>query len=182
MAEITKEELLARYAAGERDFSGLDFSGIIFGRCVLNSCNFRGANFSGANFSNWTHIMYCDFRDTIFRGANLSYCSFSGSNFSGADMREVDFTNGEGIGVIFENTNLRGIKGSFVTEGTLYIRNCIGEKGEIINRFGKYIVIKELENRYVDEWNGIPMDQIRPVGLNNTKLSNVNIDDDIISF
>jgi hypothetical protein len=43
MAEITREELLARYAAGERNFIGLDLSEIVFGRCVLDGCNFRGA-------------------------------------------------------------------------------------------------------------------------------------------
>lgn len=183
MAQMTREELLARYAAGERDFSGLDLRGMIFGRCVLNNCNFRGANFSYADFSNWTHIMYCDFRDTIFRGANLSYCAFSGSNFTGADMREVIFTNGEGIGVIFENTNLQVAKGTFVHEGTLCLRNCIGRGGKFIELFNEETVMRELDSKYIDEWNGIPMDQILRIGLSDTQSLNTGtIDEDSIPF
>jgi len=39
------EELLKRYAAGERDFSGIQIS-----RCDLRDVDLRGANFTKANF------------------------------------------------------------------------------------------------------------------------------------
>ena len=75
MAEITREELLARYAAGKRDFRGLDLTRMNWRgvsdlrECLLdsfglNGCNFRGANFSFADFSK-TSLRNCDFRDTI---------------------------------------------------------------------------------------------------------------------
>ncbi|WP_425428934.1 pentapeptide repeat-containing protein [Aphanothece hegewaldii] len=197
---MTREALLARYAAGERNFSGLDLSGLDLSNIKdeirraedhyaflrenypLNRCIFRGANFSYVNFSG-TCIMHCDFRDTTFRGANLSHCAFSGSNFTGTDMREVTLTNGEGIGVIFENTNFQGAKGSFVHEGTLCLRNCIGRGGKFIELLNEETVMRELNSRYVDEWNGIPMDQIQRIGLSNTwPLNTQTIDEDSIPF
>jgi uncharacterized protein YjbI with pentapeptide repeats len=58
------EELLGRYAAGERDFSGADLSGVKLMRAHLPEINLsdaklRGANFvcaelNGANFSRLT--------------------------------------------------------------------------------------------------------------------------------
>ena len=88
---MDREELLRRYAAGERDFSGLDLSNIsppvsefseyFSNNYGLNSCNFHGANFSYVNFShvNFSHtfLMYCDFRDTICFRANFTASVFS---------------------------------------------------------------------------------------------------------
>jgi uncharacterized protein YjbI with pentapeptide repeats len=152
MAEITREELLVRYKAGERNFSGLDFSGLdlsgIRGEELLSQrsnpgfsenyplhhCIFRGSNFSYVNFSNWTSINFCDFRNAILYGANFSPSSFSGANFSDADMRGVTFLGGEGIGAIFENvdfrgTDLAGLEGCFCIDGTIIFRNCINDNG-----------------------------------------------------
>ena len=57
------EEVLRRYAAGERNFSGAD----------LRGRNFKGQNLSGANFSH-----------TDIRGANFTAANLSGANFTGA--------------------------------------------------------------------------------------------------
>ena len=212
MAEITREELFTRYRAGERDFSGLDFRGLDLSRIrdeemlsqvdwppyatlrenyPLNRCIFRGANFSFVNFSRTT-LNFSDFRDAILFRADFSYASFIGSNFTRADMREVTFEWGEGIGVIFENVDFRGCDtiGKFVTEGTLYIRNCIGRKGEIINLFGQHIVIKEIDRESVDEWNDVPIkwncmpiDRIPRIGLTATQPNDTQtIDEDSIPF
>ncbi len=179
MAEITRKELLARYKAGERDFSGLDFSGLdlsgikdeemraedgfLKGDYSLNRCIFRGANFSYVDFSKWTCIEYCDFRDAILFGANLSCCSFSGANFTGADMRSVTFDSGEGIGVIFENTNFTGAKGSFPHEGTLCLRNCIGMAGEFIELFNEETVRRDSYRRFIEERHGISLEEFERI-------------------
>jgi hypothetical protein len=50
MAEITAEELLAKYAAGERDFQGVILSGIRWGCPGGGTVNLEGTNFTGAIF------------------------------------------------------------------------------------------------------------------------------------
>ena len=79
------EELLRRYAAGERDFANFDLSGILLGRRYadelikqyqteentrLGGVNLRGINLSGANLE----------------GANLEAVDFMGANLSGANL------------------------------------------------------------------------------------------------
>ena len=54
------EEVLRRYAAGERDFKQLNLSG----------ASFKGASLAGADFSN------CDLRGANFTGANLTGARF----------------------------------------------------------------------------------------------------------
>lgn len=177
MAEITREELLARYAAGERDFSGLNLSRIKpdfsdFKECFadsygLNCCNFQGANFSYVNFTN-TFLMYCDFRDTICFRANFTDCVFSGTNFSGADLREANLNASEGIGVIFENVDFRGAEGHFPDERILCLRNCIGSNGEFIKLFNEETIREESYRRYIEERYGIPLEQLPIVELTPT--------------
>ena len=96
MAKLTREELLARYTSGERDFSGIDFTGVDLSNIrdeemlsqvdyppkatcrdnhPLNRCIFSRANFSFANFTN-TCIRFCNFRDTICFRANFCKSSF----------------------------------------------------------------------------------------------------------
>ena len=56
MESMTAQELLAAYAAGERNFSGADLSG-----ANLSKASLSGANFSGA-----------DLLDVSLSGANLN--------------------------------------------------------------------------------------------------------------
>lgn len=114
------EELRRRYAAGQRDFSGLDLrrvnvsgiapnsdilacdepdinvftnlSGINLGGANLSRANLSGANLSGANLS----------------GANLTkarlfYCILINTNLSNANLTRACLDCAE-----FDNTNLRG--------------------------------------------------------------------------
>ena len=60
---MTREELLARYEAGERDFSGISLRGLDFSDCDL----------SGINLSN------ADLESTDWEGANLSRANLSGA-------------------------------------------------------------------------------------------------------
>ena len=61
------EELFRRYAAGERDFSGVDLSGANLSRVELRDINLSGANLSRVDLS-WANLS----------GANLSGVSASG--------------------------------------------------------------------------------------------------------
>ena len=73
--KITAEELLDRYAAGERNFAGIKIKRRRRTRIDLTRVNLSGIDLSGAYFSG-----------TNFSGANLS-----SANFSGADL-SVDFS------------------------------------------------------------------------------------------
>jgi len=48
---MTRQELLQRYAAGERDFHGADLSGADLSGANLTGANLSGANLSGANLT-----------------------------------------------------------------------------------------------------------------------------------
>lgn len=50
--KMTAEELLERYAAGERDFAGVDLHGVDLSNAVLRGINLDRADLSGVNFSN----------------------------------------------------------------------------------------------------------------------------------
>lgn len=196
---MDREELLRRYAAGERDFSGMDFKGLDLSHIKneqmlaqadnpvyatgkenypLNRCIFRGANFSYTNFSN-THLLLCDFRDTVCFRANFSNSSFSGTDFTGADLREANLNALEGIGVIFENVDFRGVDriGNFVDDRTLCLRNCIGGNGEFIELFNEDTVRAEIRAEIRRERNRLG--KIRPVPKKRKKRK---IDDDAIPF
>ena len=158
MAEITREELLARYAAGKRDFRRLNLSGIIFGECILNNCDFRGANFSYAEFSG-TEIVYCDFRHAIFYASDLSHCIFSNSNFTGATMRRVYFAGGDGTNATFENVDFRGTRGIFGGYGFSVrncIRNCLRDEKLYIEFFNGEKILERIDMEYVLNWDDVP--------------------------
>ena len=114
---MTAEELLRRYAAGERDFTGVDLSearlsfknlsNIILrdaylGYAIMDDTNLSHADLSGANMegislgeaclkgANLTGAILIDavFGQTYFRDANLSYV-----DLTGADLSESSFNN-----------------------------------------------------------------------------------------
>ena len=72
---MTAEELLARYAAGERKFENIDFSGIPgdrswFHKVILENAEFKNCNFYMAIFSyanvNTAKFISCNLRETQF--------------------------------------------------------------------------------------------------------------------
>jgi uncharacterized protein YjbI with pentapeptide repeats len=68
---ITAEELLQRYAAGERDFSGVDLEGADLVRANLAGTGiYAGVNLRGANFAR-----------ASLREANLAYILVGGCQF-----------------------------------------------------------------------------------------------------
>ncbi len=77
---MTAEELLERYAAGERDFSGANLYG-----AELTGANLTGANLTGANLN----------------GANLTDANLTDANLSEASLGDTKF-----VGCIFHGTEL----------------------------------------------------------------------------
>ena len=98
-------EILERYAAGERDFTGLDITD-----GGQRPPSFRGAVLDGADFSR--SFVEGDFtgaslRGARFVGANVKTCIFDGADLHGADFRgaSLEATSWQGCaldGVDFE--------------------------------------------------------------------------------
>ena len=74
---MTAEELLERYAAGERDFSGANLYDANLNGADLNGANLNGANLNGANLTD----------------ANLSEASLGAAKFIGCNFHGTNLTN-----------------------------------------------------------------------------------------
>lgn len=82
MQDMTREELLERYAAGERDFQGVILSDLRLGGG--GGVNLEGVNFSGAIFK---HILIEPYRSTnITIGSEFINCNFSRSMWEFCEM------------------------------------------------------------------------------------------------
>ena len=109
---ITVEELLERYAMGERNF--IDTS--LPHKVDLTGINLAGANLTGANLT----------------GANLSYAWLAGVNLTGANLTGSNISYSQATGAIFRNASLLNTIGYFgVSAGVLY-QNTIMRDGDVI--------------------------------------------------
>ncbi|MGM3306537.1 pentapeptide repeat-containing protein [Anabaena sp. WFMT] len=99
---ITVEELLSRYAAGERDFTCIAINDSREGL-------FRGVDLSGINLEDFA--LSVDFSGAILKEANFRYtewgrCSWENADFSGSDFTGIN--NGVECYIVrcnFSNTN-----------------------------------------------------------------------------
>lgn len=104
----TRNELVDRYEAGERNFRGLDLDG--------ETLDLRGSNLTGADFSG--SFIFADFRGAnleccVFERANVKTCDFRGANLRGASFREAavdaaDFSGAEMAGACFDGASAFG--------------------------------------------------------------------------
>jgi hypothetical protein len=89
---MTTEELLAKYAAGERNFAKADLRG-----ANLTKADLRGADLSKAKLSK------INLTSADLRGANLSAADLRGADLTSADLSDANLK-----GSIFTNANLTG--------------------------------------------------------------------------
>lgn len=97
----TTQELLKRYAAGEREFeqvrlSGADLHntilhGIDLSEAILNQANLSRADLRGADLS-WVDLSGADLRGADLRGAILTRADLSGANLSHANLLRADLS------------------------------------------------------------------------------------------
>lgn len=95
---MTAEELLRRYAAGERDFSGVNLYGADFNDCDLSEINLSnanlgetewdGANLSGANLTG-SILQSSDLNNANLTGANLTRTRLQDSALSGTNLTDA---------------------------------------------------------------------------------------------
>lgn len=89
------EELLRRYAAGERDFSGVDLSYISLRDFNMFKVNFSNANLKGVEFTvavmNYINFSGADLSESLLAG-EIAGCNFSYANLRNAHLRGSDLT------------------------------------------------------------------------------------------
>jgi uncharacterized protein YjbI with pentapeptide repeats len=102
---VTIDEILRRYAEGQRDFRGLEIEGgtQTFDGQVLDDADFSGAfivaSFRGASLRRAklrANIKTCDFRDADLRDADFSEARLESTLFLGANMTGAIF-DGAGL-------------------------------------------------------------------------------------
>jgi uncharacterized protein YjbI with pentapeptide repeats len=118
---MTAEELLERYAAGERDFSGVtlrqgnlikaQLAGINLSNATLSGTSFIGADLSESNLSG-VCMDGGDFTSANLRRSNFQKASLSGVRLIGANCREANFSEAQMYrafleGATFIGANLR---------------------------------------------------------------------------
>jgi uncharacterized protein YjbI with pentapeptide repeats len=124
---MTAEELLERYAAGERDFSGVDLMGINLSGADLgadwssfnlggnlNETNLSGANLSSANLSG-ANLSVAMLYEADLSCANLSYANLNGAaligaNLTGANLSNADLSEASLGQAKFTSCNFRGTR------------------------------------------------------------------------
>jgi uncharacterized protein YjbI with pentapeptide repeats len=117
--KLTAQELLDRYAAGERDFAGVDLHGVDLSKAVLRGINLDRAdlsevNFTGADLSgDYGRRRSPLFRETSGISAHpgqysstglgdvpggcscIRYAVLTNANFRDADLSHVDFSHSD---------------------------------------------------------------------------------------
>jgi len=116
---MNAEELLRRYAAGERNFSGLsddiDLSGVVLTGVNLSEANLNCVGMSGANLSE-ANLRKSDLSDIDLTGANLNganlceanlNCAYlSTAKFKAADLSDANLENADLTGADLSQANL----------------------------------------------------------------------------
>jgi uncharacterized protein YjbI with pentapeptide repeats len=142
---MTAEELLRRYAAGERNFAGARLSNSCLREADLRNCDLRGADLSGADLrrtdlrgvklngyrNNEGIWIYSNLSNANLSGANLEYAILNAANLSDADLTNVHFNCTEMLQVHLERANMLGSSGGWTSEGAYY-RNTILDDGSVI--------------------------------------------------
>ncbi|WP_309743805.1 pentapeptide repeat-containing protein [Chamaesiphon sp. OTE_20_metabat_361] len=118
---IDIQELIGRYAAGERDFSsvgvirqlevprGTNLSGINLRGCNFSELDFTEVNLVGANFSEVT-CQFTSFRNADLRDANMSAATFwEGTDLSNADLSFANLSQLTVEDAILNGANMTGV-------------------------------------------------------------------------
>ncbi|MDJ0556696.1 MAG: pentapeptide repeat-containing protein [Microcoleaceae cyanobacterium MO_207.B10] len=119
---MEREELLKKYAEGERNFTGIilceanlskvNLSQINFSQAVLNLTNFSGANLSETNLSgaklNVARLTGINLTGAKLNGATLNVTNLIQANLNNAELIEAKLIRAELIRANLSNANLKG--------------------------------------------------------------------------
>src|ERR687885_153807 len=129
---MTVEELLKKYAAGERNFAGINLTEANLSGVNLSGANLKGANLSVANLSG------ANLSKTNLTGAKLNIARLSGAHLGGANLTDADLNVAYLVRVDLKRATLRGanlaqanlrgahLSGACLTEANLEQANLQG--------------------------------------------------------
>lgn len=100
---ISAEELLSRYAAGERDFSGTGIKG------ELSDANLSGADFRDASLSECYMPRVNMSRANLCNALLIETC-LNVANLAGADLRRCRLSRTQLVQANLTDTNMRGVQ------------------------------------------------------------------------
>ncbi|MEN9208429.1 MAG: pentapeptide repeat-containing protein [Gloeomargarita sp. GMQP_bins_120] len=93
--DVQARQLLERYAAGERDFSGMRLVG----------CNLQGANLEGINLCR-AELMLANLSGCLLTGAKLTGANLMGAELVKTNLREANLSGANLIGANLSQANL----------------------------------------------------------------------------
>lgn len=140
--DMDREELLAQYAAGRRDFPNLDFqegnlsqadlTGINLSGSNLSLTNLTGANLAGADLShaqlNVARLSGAHLPQANLQGANLKVANLAQANLRGANLMQANLVGTEMIRCDLSEADLRlvDLSGADLREAQLQQANLTG--------------------------------------------------------
>ncbi len=113
-AEVVSDpsELLARYAAGGRDFAEAQLEGANLQNVQLISVNLNGANFRNANLA----------------GANLAHAKLLGADLRGANLTKANLIGVSAIGAKLDGANLTGANATLGNFSGAQLTRIVGDR------------------------------------------------------
>jgi hypothetical protein len=92
--KMAADEVLRRYAAGERDFRGVNLRDEILTWADLSGADLSGADLSGANL-NWANLSRVNLTAADLSRADLAWANLKAANLSGADLSNAHFSGAD---------------------------------------------------------------------------------------
>ena len=184
-----RDEIIKRYEAGERNFTGIDMhhisisypcfmdtdfsnvnmEGSLWGVDYLVNANLSGANLEGSDlFASVinTNLTNANLRNIKFRSINLTGVNLSVSDLSGADLSGAKL-----IGVNLSGANLTDAK---ITVETIFC-NTIMPDGRIENSSNKVVNVAQLLDRYAAGERDFGDIVLHACDLSGVNLQSVNL-------
>jgi uncharacterized protein YjbI with pentapeptide repeats len=109
---MDRQELLERYASGERNFGDVDLRGAQLDGVILSGVQLRGADLGGASLNGanlWgADLTGAQLENASLSGTDLRRARLVGANLRGADLSEALLVSANLRGALLRGTNLRG--------------------------------------------------------------------------
>jgi uncharacterized protein YjbI with pentapeptide repeats len=189
------EELLVKYAGGERNFaginlieanlSGVNLSGVNLSGANLSVSNLSGANLSGANLTgaklNVARLSGVNLSKAILVKANFNVANLIRADLGGADLTQAVMIRAELIRAELSGANLRGanLSGADLREATLRQANLTRASLNEANLRGAFLTGAIMEQANL---NGIDLSRtdltgsnLREAELRQANLSRTNL-------
>jgi hypothetical protein len=148
---MTRDELLAAYESGRRNFGGADLTG-----ADLNGADLTGADLTGADL-NVADLTGADLRGANLRGADLDWANLSGANLgwanlSGANLSGANLSGANLSGAYLSGVYLRDqwiIQGGVRSDGYHFLLQKLTQDSEPMVKAGcRYFTLPEAHKHW----------------------------------